>query len=95
MIGLKISKRIGKLLMGGLGYDYSSILNSLKHKRYHKIWELRQKKQDCFSAGTSGMLVGPLDRSFESTLLSSFGTPLMISLVGRPGGSRQVPGCKV
>ena len=60
---------------------YSRILNSLKQRRYHKIWELRKKKRDYFSTGISGMWVGPSHRSFESTLLSSFGTLLMIRLV--------------
>jgi len=47
---------------------YSRILNSLKHKRYHKIWVLRQKKRNYFSSDIWGMLVGPAHRSFESTL---------------------------
>ena len=46
----------------------SRILNSLKHSWYHKIWELRQKKWDYFTTGTSSMLVGSPQISFISTL---------------------------
>ncbi len=44
---------------------------------HHPLWSLKSS----FFHGTSGMLVGPPHRSFESTLPSSFGTLLMIRLV--------------
>ena len=44
---------------------YSSILNSLKHKRYHKIWELWQKNGTITAVFVEGVLGRdkPLDTS--------------------------------